>query len=235
MTVLAIDTATSVCSTALIADNQIVAELFENAPQRHAELLLPMVDAVMKKAERQLHTVEQIAVSIGPGSFTGLRIGLSVAKGIAFGRNIPIVPVPTLDATAYNAFGVHSDADTVSVILPARRNEYYYNRYRRGNEKPELISDIKVLTTEELYNTFEEQQTDYIAGEGIERFLNDLNRSDERISKIGDRLKRSIDSHLHIVTAAMSGLLSPYYDTVDASLAEPLYIKQFESGSPKIK
>ncbi len=235
MTILAIDTATKVCSAALVRDDTVVAEISRVASQQHSELLLPFVDQAMKQAKLTVSDLDRLAVSIGPGSFTGLRIGLSVAKGIAAGAEIPIVPVPTMDAIAYNAFRLNGGGTKVSVILPARRREYYYSRYRRSEGKPECISDIRVVTTDELIAILSELSADGIAGEGIEKFFEDIKPDASHNEPVAVRIREALDKKLDMITSATTGLMYKYYETVDASFLEPLYIKQFESGSARYK
>lgn len=233
MTVLGIDTATRVCSAAVIRDGTIRAERSETAPQRHAELLLPFVDEVMAQAKMRQLDLNAVAVSIGPGSFTGLRIGLSVAKGIAVGMGIPIIPVPTLGAAAFRVLSSDADCEDVVVILPARRTEYYFGRYRRGAKIPELTSGIQVYTTSKLFEVLCENIPDTVAGEGIERVLNEIEMSSPETGEVMEKIRKSYDYKLHIVTAAATGLMSEYYDAADVSSLQPLYVKEFESGSIK--
>jgi len=235
MTILAIDTATKVCSAALVRDDTVVAEISRVASQQHSELLLPFVDQAMKQADLTVSELDRLAVSIGPGSFTGLRIGLSVAKGIAAGAEIPIVPVPTMDTIAYNAFRSNSVGTKVSVILPARRREYYYCRYRRSEEQPESISDIRVVTSDELFAILSELSADGVAGEGIEKFYEDIKTDASHSEPVAVRIREALDKKLDMITPATTGLICKYYEAVDASFLEPLYIKQFESGSARYK
>ena len=105
MLILAVDTATTVASVALVKGEQLVAEEVLNIPQKtHSERLLPVLARVLAGAGVEIEEVDGIAVSAGPGSFTGLRIGLGTGKGLAQALNKPLVTVPTLDALAYNYF-----------------------------------------------------------------------------------------------------------------------------------
>jgi tRNA threonylcarbamoyladenosine biosynthesis protein TsaB len=235
MTVLGIDSATRVCSAAIVRDGVVITERTETAPQRHAELLLPFVEEVMSEAKLQPRDLNSVAVSIGPGSFTGLRIGLSVAKGIAVGVNIPVVPVPAMDAAAFRSLQMDDASVNVTVILPARRSEYYYGSYRRSEEKPELIGGISVYTTDELLSMISDDIPDIIAGEGIERFFGEIVFSSPGTDTLEDKIKRSMDKKLHMISAATTGILSVHYEAADIAALEPLYIKQFESDSPKHK
>lgn len=124
--ILALDTATEACSVALWLDGEIVERLTE-IPRGHAELILPMVDELMASAGIGTAALDAIAVTRGPGAFTGVRIGVSVAQGLAFGLGIPILPVSTLAALAMGASRQARDAgaNACLAVLDARMGELY--------------------------------------------------------------------------------------------------------------
>src|SRR5690554_2590516 len=102
MKILAIETATEACSAALLIDDAIL-ERYELAPQRHNRLILPMIESLLAEAGIKISQVDAVAFGRGPGSFTGVRIAAGVAQGIAFGADLPVVPVSTLAALAQDA------------------------------------------------------------------------------------------------------------------------------------
>ncbi len=223
MTILAIDTATQVCSAALLKGGTVMAERSEIAPQRHSELLLPFIDELLRARGMRPEEIDGIAVSIGPGSFTGLRIGLSVAKGIAAGTGARIVPIPT---PAVFARRIGADMHCpVSVVIPARRGEFYTARYLAGVE-PQALSEIETHYRAEFVDVLRSFPDDVIAGDGIELLLKEV--ADEGVKR---RLLDSIGKSFHVSSAIYTGMLAPYFPEVDAVDAVPLYIKQFESGS----
>jgi tRNA threonylcarbamoyladenosine biosynthesis protein TsaB len=129
--ILAIETATDVCGVALIHREKVVGHRSVAEKNVHAEKLLPMVEEVLRDASLSVKNVDAVAVSIGPGSFTGLRIGLSTAKGLAIALRIPIVAVSTLDALAYELY--RSDEKGTAVIacplIDAKRDEAFFCFY----------------------------------------------------------------------------------------------------------
>jgi tRNA threonylcarbamoyladenosine biosynthesis protein TsaB len=128
--ILALDTATDACSVALLAGDTVVARYEE--PQRgHAELILPMVDAVLAEAGIELRALDCFAVGRGPGAFTGVRIAVSVAQGLAFGVERPIVPISDLAALAQRAVQTHG-AQRVVACLDARLGEVYWAAFETG-------------------------------------------------------------------------------------------------------
>jgi tRNA threonylcarbamoyladenosine biosynthesis protein TsaB len=130
MHILALDTATEACSVALLSSRGATlagAETigrYEELGKSHAQQILGMVDSVLAEAQISLNTLSAIAASVGPGSFTGVRISVSVAQGLAFGADLPVVPVTTLEALALRALG--GDAGGALACLDARMNEVYW-------------------------------------------------------------------------------------------------------------
>jgi tRNA threonylcarbamoyladenosine biosynthesis protein TsaB len=109
---------------ALVRGEEILVERSPDAPGQHAERILPLIDAVLSQAGLGPSDPEAYAVSIGPGSFTSLRVGLATVKGLAFGSERPIVPVPTLEALAWGALAPGDDTP-IAALLDARRGEVY--------------------------------------------------------------------------------------------------------------
>jgi tRNA threonylcarbamoyladenosine biosynthesis protein TsaB len=126
MTILAFDTSTWACVVALVRDGVVLAERAERTRSSHAGTLPTLVEAVFVDAGERLESGDAVAVSIGPGSFTGLRIGLSFAKGLAFARGIRLVGVPTLDALALAA---PKWEGRLCAVLDARKQEVYAALY----------------------------------------------------------------------------------------------------------
>lgn len=133
---LGIDTATGVASVGVVGAHQFV-ERAQPVGGSHARALLPLIDGVLADAGVRLSDLRRIAVSIGPGSFTGLRIGLSVAKGLALATGIPLVGVPTLEAFAH---AVGAGPDPIWPVLDARKGEIYAACFRWQGE--ELITEM---------------------------------------------------------------------------------------------
>jgi tRNA threonylcarbamoyl adenosine modification protein YeaZ len=142
MRLLAIETATPAQSVALVEDGRLLAELSYEAQGNRGGVLLPTVDQVLKKAGVAARDLDVVAVSVGPGSFTGLRVGLATAKGLALGAGARLVGVPTLEALAE---GYASADATICALLDAYRGEVYMALFRRNGNALERLSPDAVL------------------------------------------------------------------------------------------
>lgn len=139
MLLLALETASELGSVALCRDARLLAELSFGAARHHAASLLPAIEQVLAHAQERLAAVDAIALSVGPGSFTGLRVGLATALGLCFGTGRPIVPVPTLAALS-----LHAGPEGKSVpMLDARRGQVYAGLYAPGGAPlcPDRVAD----------------------------------------------------------------------------------------------
>ncbi len=143
MRLLAIDTSSEACSAALYLEGEVRLR-WELAPRRHAELILPMMDALLAEAGLRLVDLDGLAFGRGPGAFTGVRIATGVVQGAAFGAGLPVVPVSTLAALAQRAVRERG-AGRVLPALDARIDEVYWAGYRRGADglvEPVLAEEV---------------------------------------------------------------------------------------------
>ena len=147
MKILAMDSSGLVASVALICEGIMVAEYTTNFKKTHSQTLLPMIDEIVKMTGISLEEIDAIAVAAGPGSFTGLRIGSSTAKGLGLALKKPIIPVPTVEGIAYNLFGVNK---LVCPIMDARRNQVYTGLYTFDKDEMKIIRDQKAVSIGEI-------------------------------------------------------------------------------------
>lgn len=162
MRILAIESSSLVASVAIVEDGVTMAEYTANFKKTHSQTLLPMIDAMVDLLGVDLATIDAIAVSGGPGSFTGLRIGSATAKGLGLALNKPLIHVPTLDGTAYNLYGAKG---LICPIMDARRNQVYTGIYR-------FEKDFEVVMEQDAMDM----------GELIDK----LNEMGERVIFLGD-------------------------------------------------
>lgn len=148
MKILAIESSAVTASVAILAEDVLTAEYTINYKKTHSQTLLPMIEEICKMTETVPETLDLIAVSAGPGSFTGLRIGAATGKGLALALNKKMVAVPTLEAMAYNVYGVQKH---ICPVMDARRQHLYTGVYH-FNKDGELSEDLpqSLLSYEEL-------------------------------------------------------------------------------------
>ena len=143
MKILALDTTEDACSAALLLDEEVI-EHYALAPRRHSELVLPMMDELLCDAGLRLSELDALAFARGPGSFTGVRIAVSIAQGAAFGAELPVVPVSSLQALAAACQREHA-ADAVLAALDARMHEVYWGGFRvdaDGHLEPVIAESV---------------------------------------------------------------------------------------------
>ena len=169
MKILALDSSGLVATIAVIEDDVMVAEYTICHKKTHSQTLIPMLDEIKKMTELDLKSVDAIAVTKGPGSFTGLRIGCATAKGLGLALDCPLVAIPTVDALAYNLYG--SDA-LICPLMDARREQVYTGLYRfekRGGTY-EMICELSqcAISIEEIINIVNTWEQEVIfLGDGV--------------------------------------------------------------------
>ena len=149
MRILGIESSSLVASTAIYEDGITMAEYTVDFKMTHSQTLLPMIDEMVKLVGIDLNTIDAIAVSGGPGSFTGLRIGSATAKGLGLALGKPLIHVPTMDAMGYCLYGASA---LICPMLDARRQQVYTGLYRYEEKfeivKEQYITDIHALIAE---------------------------------------------------------------------------------------
>jgi tRNA threonylcarbamoyladenosine biosynthesis protein TsaB len=212
---LAIETATETCSVALSVDGEVV-QRYEHAPRQHAELLLPWVEELLAGAEIGFKSIDAIAFSRGPGSFTSLRIGIGVVQGLAWASDCPVVPVSSLAATAQNA--TDKGIKTALVALDARMNEVFTGLFRLNENGVMMLDGDERVCAPGLLTVPVGAEVHGI-GIGFDRYpeLNNL---------AGELAGIEIDtwpSALSVLTLAKDWLLS--HDALTAEMAQPVYLR----------
>ena len=152
MRLLAIDTSTDYLSVAVMDGERTLARVHRKAPRSHSSLLMPAIDAALKKAKTPLKRLDGFCISIGPGSFTGLRIGVATVKGLAFALKKPVVAVPTMDAIAVNA---KKHKGVLCAVLDARKGKVYGRLYRSDGESVKALSKNLLMPLAELLKKLE--------------------------------------------------------------------------------
>lgn len=158
---LSMDSSAVTASVALTDGDEIIKSEFVNSGLTHSETLLPMITRVMDG--RKYSELDGIAITAGPGSFTGVRIGVATVKGLAFNDDIPCYSVSTLEAIAYNFVDKNA---VVCAVMDARRMQFYNALFRVQNGKVERLYDDRAISIEDLRNELKQYDKVIIAGDG---------------------------------------------------------------------
>lgn len=227
---LLIETASLSCSAAIADENGILASEQILIPKAHASSLCPIIDNILKRTGLKTQDLSAIAVSEGPGSYTGLRVGLSTAKGLCFGSDVPLIGIGTLDILAEEGkTHIFEKLKKKSIIIPmadARRMEVYTADY---NYNAERTSDIvaKVLDEHSFEDEFAEYDSLVFIGDGAEKFKTCLNES---------KLSKSIFISTYPSAPFMLNPTLKKWEEKkfeDVAYFEPFYLKEFIAGISK--
>lgn len=173
MKILAIDTSAAAVSAAIVDDGKILAEEYLNIGLTHSQTLLPVIDNVLKNAKISINEIDMLASSNGPGSFTGVRIGVSTVKGMGLAADVPCVGVSTLEALAYNLLGLPVIA---CAVMDARREQVYNAVFelKTDNTIQRLTPDRAISITELGEELVKYDLPVYLVGDGADLCYNML-------------------------------------------------------------
>ncbi|MBQ5652839.1 MAG: tRNA (adenosine(37)-N6)-threonylcarbamoyltransferase complex dimerization subunit type 1 TsaB [Peptococcaceae bacterium] len=168
MIILSIDSSTPVAGIAVSDGMQLLGEITLNTKNTHSEKLMPLVKHLLDELALSVNDLDAIAVTQGPGSFTGLRIGMATAKGLAQGAGKKLIAVPTLDCLAQNL--LHYPG-IICPIMNAQKKQVYTAIYRSGRNKLERLSDYQAIAVEQLAAQLKELKEDiWFVGDGVAAF-----------------------------------------------------------------
>ena len=224
---LLIETSTDACSVALTDGENIIASEYIQEYKAHARLLVPLVEKVLSEGSVTIGQCAAVSVSEGPGSYTGLRVGVSSAKGLCYGANIPLIGIPTLDVLAQMGLEHKKSENCVIVpMLDARRMEVYCSSYDAMGER---ISDVKaeILDENSFSGLFSRYDQIIFIGDGAEKFRTCLD--EEKLSKstiIGCR-----PDARYIAPSTIKAYNKKEFK--DVAYFEPFYLKDFVAGVSK--
>lgn len=222
MKLLALETSTDACSIALECDGEVLVD-HRMAPQKHAQLLLPMIDTLLAKAGIKASDLDGIAFGSGPGSFTGVRIAAATTQGIAFGADVGVIPVSSLQALAQGAVREHS-ASHVLATFDARMGEVYWGTYALGDDGVvrALQKDCVCPPNKVAIASGESGAQWCLLGSGADQYADELHEA------LGDRIQLSVVAnswpnaldvlHVALPVAKASGFLP-------AESALPVYLR----------
>ena len=168
MKILGIDTSSMAASVAVIEDNKLICEYTINTKKTHSQKLMPMIENMLNLSDLNVREIDAIAVCEGPGSFTGLRIGMATAKAIAHVNDIPVIGVNSLEVLAAN---MNLCDKKICPILYAQRNQVYTGRYRYEGTKLVEIKEIGIQPIDELLEELAQSKEEWIlVGEAVYKY-----------------------------------------------------------------
>lgn len=166
MKILAIDTSAKTASAALTDGRRLLSLYTQNVGLTHSETMLPMAEAMLRDAKTDVDDIDMFVCTVGPGSFTGVRIGVSVVKGLAFGKNKICIGVSTLESLAHN---IEVEGYLIVPVMDARRSRLYCAVFKRENGKYIRLTEDKTETAEELAAEISKYGGDiYFVGDGYD-------------------------------------------------------------------
>ena len=217
MKILAIDSSAKAVSVAMIEDRRLLGEFFVNVGLTHSQTLMPMVDDLLKNVNIGVNEIDAFAVSVGPGSFTGLRIGISAIKGMALVGEIPCLEVSTLHAMAYNFIG---ESAIICAVMDARCNQVYNAFFEVCDEKVTRLTPDRTLSIEDLYSELETLEKKVIfVGDGAVLCYNknksglnmQLAYESKRFQRASGVAFAAYEAHLNGAIVTDSAVLVPKY------------------------
>lgn len=165
MKILAIDSSGLVATVAVVEEDNMLAEYTVNYKKTHSQTLLPMLDEIGKMIELDLNTIDAVAITAGPGSFTGLRIGSATAKGLGMALDKPLIAIPTVDGLAYNLYGTDK---VVCPLMDARRSQVYTGMYEFEGEELVVREKQMVVSIQEIISKLNKLNREVIfLGDGV--------------------------------------------------------------------
>lgn len=197
MKILCLDSATESATAAIIDEDKLLGEIIFNYKKQHSVIMMPMIDKLLKNTDLTINDIDGFVVSKGPGSFTGLRIGMATIKGLVQANEKPFISISSLDALANNLYFADG---IICPIMDALRGNVYTNFYRMDNSSLISIEEPQILSLEELIEKVKSFNTKvYFIGDGTFKFKEKLLASIDNIS--------FAPTHLNLVRASALGEL----------------------------
>ncbi len=232
MRILGIDSSSLVASVSVLEDGIILGEYTINHKITHSQTLLPMIEQLLKMIEVDINTIDAVAIAAGPGSFTGLRIGGSTAKGLGQALNVPIISVPTIDAMAYN---LYMSGAYICPIMDARRNQVYTGICTFENDEFKVVMEQEPMEIDELLKRIEKFYAEdaknvVFLGDGVPVFTRYIN---EKLSVPHYYAPAHLNRQR---AAAVAALGAKYYGAekyVSAEEFVPIYLRQSQAEMAK--
>ncbi len=218
MNILAIDSSAKAASVAIIKDGQLIGEFFINTKITHSQTLMPMVESALNCTKTDISQIDKFAVSVGPGSFTGVRIGVCAIKGMALAQNKPCVAVSTLLSLAYNLNFMNC---IICAAMDARRSQLYNAIFEANSGKVSRLCEDRTISIAQLADEIKTKYTGkkvVIIGDGAHLCYNELSKSGCDVSLAPEHL-------LYQRASSVGFIASEEKTTVEADKLVPFYLR----------
>lgn len=227
-TIINIDTSTEVCSVSLSKDGNLIGIKENKDGLKHAQLVTLYIQDLLKEANLEIKNLDAIAVSKGPGSYTGLRIGVSTAKGICYGAQLPLIAIETLQTLTEGAINSIEQPNKDAWFCPmidARRMEVYNAFYDINNNK--TVEIAATIIDDESFKDILNERTVYFFGNGSEKCKETIKHPNAIF------IDNISNSALNMITLAHKAFNNQSFE--DVAYFEPFYLKDFVATTPKKK
>ena len=223
MKVLGIDTSSNATSIAVIEDNKLICEYTVNTKTTHSQKLMPMIENMLKISEVNVNDMDIIAICQGPGSFTGLRIGMATAKALSHVNNLPIVGVNSLELLAGN---MDLTDKKICSILDAQRTQVYTGQYKFENNKLVELKSIDVVEIDDLLEELKDSKEQWIlVGEAVYKY-------EDKIKEIENIYIPAPSHNVNKASSLCSIAMNKYnqnIDVYDCYSINPVYIRKSQA------
>ena len=231
MKILAIDSSGGVASAAVLEDGILRSSFTTDGQKKHSTTLLPMIRETLEIIDMPVSEIDAVAVAAGPGSFTGLRIGSATAKGLGLALSVPVIPVPTLMALAYNLYG--TDA-LICPVMDARRDQVYNGLYRFEEGEILALTEQRAVYMDDLIDELNERLRDggrvMFLGDGVPVFRG---RIEERMKVPFDFAPPGLSRQRAASVAVLGKILFDRGEYGDADEHRPFYLRKSQAEQEK--
>ena len=227
MLILAFETSAKAVGAALLRDGMLLGEYMQNSGQTHSRTLMQMAQDLLNNCDLTAEDVDAVACAAGPGSFTGIRIGLAAAKGFAWGREIPLIGVSTLEAMAR---AVCVSDGVYCAVMDARRSQVYNALFEKNGENFVRLTEDRAISLEELGKELESiAKTKFLVGDGAVLCYNTLGDLVEGLQLLPEHLRQQRASGVALLAWQQ---LQKGYD-IPAAAVVPNYLRQSQAERMK--
>lgn len=229
MKILSIDTSSKICSVSVLEDTDLIIEKHIENELTHSQKLMPLVDEVLKIVKLTLEDFDLFSCSVGPGSFTGVRIGVSTIKAFCDVTNIKTASVSSLENLAYNTLesNYKDDASLVLSIIDAKNDNVYYGLFQRKNDNFTSVEELDAKNIDEMIETLKKYHSSPIlfVGDGAEKHQYHLLKHFSKATFVEDRLNKQ--TSVSVGKAGYCHYLNG--DIGDSNFITPLYLRKSQA------